>query len=264
MSGEWYPGATKKPLPENATQATIRPTQVIHHVTASTGTVSGTWNYFDCCTNIESHYGVDYGQAYGGLDYAWQAISNRVKADANYKANLRPDGTGALSVETRGGEYGEWTPWEVDWLVAHGIWCHRQFGIPLRVCRTWDDPGFGYHTLFGAPSPWTPVAKTCPGPDRKKQWHSVVFPRIEALDAPKEDDMTEGQAAQLSELYTLLAGNDHFSKLMAAVARIDSQASRIDDIEAKLAELGSGDGGTLTKADLEEALKPFRSLLPGE
>ena len=177
-----YPGATWQPFPENATQPKIRPTQVIHHVTSSTGAISGTWKYFALETvGVESHFGVDY------TDVAWQGIDDETRADANLLANKRPDGTGAISVETRGGEFGTWTNWQIDWLVAHGVWCHEQHGIPLRICRTPDDPGFGYHTLFGAPSAWTPVAKTCPGPHRITQWKTIVFPRIEAKDVPDMD-----------------------------------------------------------------------------
>lgn len=172
-----YPGARWMPFPENATQPGIRPTQVIHHVTASSGPISGTWKYFDLETTVvESHFGVDYDAE------AWQGIDDEIRADANYRANKRPNGTGAISVETRGTEMELWTPAQIDWLVDHGIWCHQNHDIPLRICRTPDDPGYGYHTLFGAPSDWTPVSKTCPGPNRIVQWKEIVFPRIEAED----------------------------------------------------------------------------------
>jgi len=187
-----YPGAVWNPFPENATQTRIRPTQVIHHVTASSGPISGTYKYFAMETiKVESHFGVDHDGT------AWQGIDTDVRADANLEANRRPDGTGAISVETAGTEFGTWTEQQIDWLVAHGVWCHEVLGIPLRICRTPDDPGFGYHTLFGAPSAWTPVSKTCPGPNRIKQWRQIVFPRIEAKDVT---DM------ELSDKFTLSAG----------------------------------------------------------
>src|SRR3546814_11655435 len=40
-----------------------------------------------------------------------------------------------------------WTDAQVEELIELGVWMHQHHGIPLRMCRTHDDPGFGYHRL---------------------------------------------------------------------------------------------------------------------
>jgi energy-converting hydrogenase A subunit M len=54
----------------------------------------------------------------------------------------------------------------------------------------------GYHTLFGAPSQWTPaVGKTCPGTVRIRQWHEQVVPRI--LGTLVQEDLTMADAQDI-------------------------------------------------------------------
>ncbi|MGH3812685.1 MAG: N-acetylmuramoyl-L-alanine amidase [Pseudonocardiaceae bacterium] len=112
-------------------------------------------------------------------DTTWQA-------DANYNAN-----DFAVSIETQGFEAGEWTTAQLDAIKALLTWLHHTHGIPLRRCAAPFDAGVGYHTLFGAPSAWTPVAKSCPGPDRKRQFHQLLEPwmRGGAPTPPPEDDV---------------------------------------------------------------------------
>ena len=95
------------------------------------------------------------------------------EADANYHANPF-----ALSFETQGFEMGIWNDAQLVTIKRTIMWGHKNHGIPLRLPRSWDDAegGWGYHTLFGAPSNWTPVAKSCPGPRRKEQFHDIIVP----------------------------------------------------------------------------------------
>ena len=182
----WYPGATKIELqPESDAQPAIRPTQFIVHSLAAPWTAVQTSRYWRDSTNLESHFGLGYQ---GDLA---QYIGTQTRADANAAANLRPDGTGAVSIETasNAGATDKWTDAQIDKLVALGVWLHHQHGIPLRICRTQSDPGYGYHRLFDA---WNPDSHSCPGDARVRQFRDVVFPRIVARatgTTNEEDDM---------------------------------------------------------------------------
>lgn len=117
------------------------------------------------------------------------------QADANYHAN-----NFALSFETQGFAAGEWTDAQIVTIKRVMLWARGTHGIPLRKVDTWDDPkgGWGHHTLFGAPSHWTPVAKSCPGPERKAQFDRVLVPWMNAQTATltaQGDDMTPDQIA---------------------------------------------------------------------
>ncbi len=94
-------------------------------------------------------------------------------------ANRRPDGTGAVSIETASkvDSSDPWTAQQVEQLILLGVWLHRQHGIPLRICRSWDDPGYGYHRLFPQ---WSDGGTDCPGDARAKQFGDAVFPGIVA------------------------------------------------------------------------------------
>jgi hypothetical protein len=116
-----------------------------------------------------------------------QHVDTERRADANNKANAF-----AISIETEDDgdpDREPWTDaqlWALDRLIR---WCASAHGIPLRVAPTWSSAGIGYHTMFGAPSPWTPVSKTCPGRARKQQWHEVLAPRL--LAVPTTDEETD-------------------------------------------------------------------------
>ncbi|BCM70848.1 hypothetical protein EASAB2608_06182 [Streptomyces sp. EAS-AB2608] len=182
----WYPGATKMELqPESDSQAAIRPTQFIVHSIIAPWTAKRTYEYWRDSTNLESHFGLGYEGDLG------QFIGTETRADANAGANRRPDGTGAVSIETASNTKGTdpWTDAQIEQLIKLGVWLHRHHGIPLRICRTHDDPGFGYHSLF---SQWSTSGTACPGAARIRQFREVVFPGIVARAAgttPEEDDM---------------------------------------------------------------------------
>jgi hypothetical protein len=190
----WNPSATKLELrPESDTQAAIRPTQLIIHSVAAPWTGRRTYEYWRDSTNLESHFYVEYG---GGL---YQFIGTETRADANYNANRRDDGTGAVSIETASNTSGTdaWTPEQMEKLILLGVWLHRTHGIPLRICRAADDPGIGYHRMY---ADWSPSGTNCPGAARVKQFHNTVFPGIVSR-ATEEIDMTPEQAAQLKSVF---------------------------------------------------------------
>lgn len=190
----WYPGATKLELqPESDAQPAIRPTQLIAHSIVGPWTARRTYEYWRDSTNLESHFGIGYTG-----DIA-QYIGTETRADANAAANRRADGTGAISVETASNltATDPWTHEQVEELIKLGVWAHQRHGIPLRLCRSANDPGFGWHNMFDA---WNPSAHSCPGPARIKQFREVVFPGIVARASGQtieEDDV------QLSDKVTV-------------------------------------------------------------
>ncbi|MDX3555274.1 N-acetylmuramoyl-L-alanine amidase [Streptomyces europaeiscabiei] len=181
----WYPGATKYELqPESDSQAAIRPTQFIVHSIIAPWTAKRVYEYWRDSTNLESHFGLGYEGDLG------QFIGTETRADANAGANRRADGTGAVSIETASNLQGSdpWTAAQVEELIRLGVWLHQRHGIPLRICRTHDDPGFGYHSMF---SQWSTSGTACPGKARIEQFREVVFPGIvaRATGQTEEDDM---------------------------------------------------------------------------
>lgn len=183
----WYPGATKYELqPESDQQQAIVPTQFIVHSIAAPWTAKRTYEYWRDSTNLESHFGLGYAGDLG------QFIGTETRADANAAANRRPDGTGAISVETASNLHATdpWTDEQIEELINLGVWAHKhpRHKVPLRICRSADDPGFGWHKQFSA---WNPSAHACPGPARITQFREVVFPGIvaRATGTPEEDDM---------------------------------------------------------------------------
>ncbi|MFJ7176395.1 N-acetylmuramoyl-L-alanine amidase [Streptomyces massasporeus] len=189
----WYPGATKMELqPESDAQPAIRPTQFIVHSIVGPWTARRTYEYWRDSTNLESHFGIGYAG-----DIA-QYIGTETRADANAAANRRADGTGAISVETASNltATDPWTAEQVEELIKAGVWAHQhpRHKIPLRLCRSATDPGFGWHAMHSA---WNPDAHSCPGLARIKQFREVVFPGIVARATGKtteEDDMALADA----------------------------------------------------------------------
>lgn len=186
----WYPGAVKMELqPESDSQAAIRPTQFIVHSIVAPWSARRTYEYWRDSTNLESHFGIDYEGTVG------QYIGTETRADANAGANRRSDGTGAVSAETASNTSATdpWNAKQIEDLIAIGVWLHERHGIPLRICRTHSDPGFGYHSMFRE---WSTSGTACPGAARIRQFREVVFPGIVARakgepapDTSKETDV---------------------------------------------------------------------------
>lgn len=169
--------ATKKLIPPGSNDPRIEARIGILHVDAANA--YDLYDYFkDRSGGIESHGHITKsGKLFQYRDTAYEA-------DANYKANAF-----ALSFETQGYGEGEWTDDQIAMIKRVMLWAAKEHGIPLRKVTSWNDPrgGWGHHTLFGAPGPWTPVAKSCPGPDRKKQFDNVLVPWMR--DANEGDNM---------------------------------------------------------------------------
>ena len=204
-------GGRWKPLPDHGHEPAIKPTTCIAHSIVGSG--AGAWSYFANSTSLES---TNIILKSGAL---WQCMSRREQADANYRAN-----DFAISTETEDDgnpNTDPWTPQQVDTLVWVTLEDIRDFGIPRRVCPDWDAGGAGYHSMFGAPSQWTPATgKTCPGTVRIRQWHEQVIPRIlgtlqEDNDMPLNDDDKKFLASQVDRVHadfvTLLRGETHAS-----------------------------------------------------
>jgi hypothetical protein len=184
----WYPGAVKMELqPESDAQAAIRPTQFIMHSIVAPWTVRRTYEFWRDSSNLESHFAVDYEGAVA------QFIGTETRADANAGANRRPDGTGAVSAETASNTSGSdpWNAKQIEDLIAIGVWLHEEHEIPLRVCRSHTDPGYGYHSMYPQ---WSTSGTACPGKARIEQFKKVVFPGIvaRATGQTEEDDPMAG------------------------------------------------------------------------
>jgi hypothetical protein len=208
------------------------------------------YEYWRDSTNLESHFGLDYDGSLG------QFIGTETRADANYLANLRPDGTGAVSVETASNlkHTDPWTPEQIEALIRLGVWLHQQHGIPLRICRSHDDPGYGYHRLYPE---WSKGGTDCPGDARVTQFKQVVFPGIVARatgQTPEEDDMPtadeiakavwdhgisdrfrpgpDGKPRVIPARYYQEWSDSHYDDLMAAIAKAPAPALTAEQLGA--------------------------------
>lgn len=234
-----YPGARHELIAPGSNDPTITPIGVILHVDA--GNVGDLHNYFNGPSGgIESHFHVPKtGSPFQYRDTAYEA-------DANYHGNsFLKNGKryGFISVETQGLAEGEWNDHQIAEIKKLLLWAHETHGVPLRRCPDWDEAGVGYHTLFGAPGPWTPHAKVCPGPDRVKQFNNVLVPWFAHATAPEEDDMpfTPQQIQDLA----YAANKDYGADLWAAPTGTGTRF--IADTKAGLASL-TGQVAGLTAA----------------
>lgn len=185
-----YPPAHLHLLPEADRQPLIIPTQGILHSVVGDPDPFG---YFAKPEVVaESHLWIDQQPSAAHPSGLEQYVSLHRSADANRRANRRPDGTGAVSVETSDTRHPDsepWSPFQLDAIVALMVWCADPDGlvatflsvtgqviapIPLVRCPTSSAPGWGYHTMWGAPSDWTPVVKTCPGAARIAQFPAML------------------------------------------------------------------------------------------
>jgi hypothetical protein len=165
--------AVKRPLPEGESQPRITPRVVIVH--SMIGSLYGTEAWY-AATEVRSHFGIGGptdGADLDGVIFQWMDTNQR--AVDNLDAN-----DFAISIETSDGgdESRPWSSKQLDALVRLiGTLCDRH-DIPTRMCDRWDGSGLGWHVMFGAPGPWTPVAKTCPGAGRIAQLQNDVFPKL--------------------------------------------------------------------------------------
>lgn len=165
------PFAIDRNIPPGANDPAIIPRVVILHVDA--GNASSLYEYFGARSGgIESHFFVKRN----GLIEQYRSIYR--EADANHLANPF-----AVSIETQGYGEGEWNAAQIEGInrILSWLYVETNGGIPLTKCPTWNGAGVGYHVQFGAPGKWTPVAKSCPGVSRIKQFNDVIVPGLAAL-----------------------------------------------------------------------------------
>jgi N-acetylmuramoyl-L-alanine amidase len=148
-------GGSHKLLPEWNRQPRITPTTIIDH--SIVGSALGAWYYFRDQTGIESHF-IVRGRPSGSADgQIWQLMDTGRQADANLDANAF-----AISIETEDNGDPNNFPWSraqlesLRWLHAKLRAVHPT--IPRRRCPSPRGGGLGYHSMWGSPSPWTPVA----------------------------------------------------------------------------------------------------------
>jgi hypothetical protein len=150
-------------------------TQAILHSAVDAPGRTSLYGFFSSSTNLESHFWI-YND--GTIE---QYIDTSRTADANYHANVR-----AISIETEDDGDPNRRPWTtaqvasikrlLDWICA----THPK--VARRQCPAWDQPGIGWHSMWGAPSHWTPArGKTCPGTIRIPQARNIIA----AIAAPK-------------------------------------------------------------------------------
>lgn len=174
FSGSPHGGAHKL-LPEWNSQPRITPTTIIDH--SIVGSALGAWYYFRDQTGLESHF-IVRGAPSGAQDgRIWQLMDTGRRADANFHANAF-----AISIETEDNGDPDHFPWSPAQLASLR-WLHAKLRavhptIPRRRCLSPAGGGLGHHSMWGSPSPWTPVAgKTCPGrPVRVRQWEQILLP----------------------------------------------------------------------------------------
>ena len=166
-------------IPPPSSDPRIKPRAAVLHVDA--GGASSLFSYFrDRSGGIESHFHITWtGVIEQYRDTDWQA-------DANYHAN-----DFAVSIETQGFGGGTWNKRQMEAIGRLLLWLHETHDIPLQRIPAWDGAGVGYHVQFGSPGPWTPVAKSCPGPNRIKQYNDVLVPWM-AVQSREPVHMTHG------------------------------------------------------------------------
>ena len=173
------PFAVKRLLPENATSARTDPDQVILHTAVDAPGDTSLYGYFARTdVTLESTFFVKND---GTIE---QYMDTTRQADANRYANNR-----AISIETEDDGRPDIKPWSaaqlaalvrlIDWI------CDTHPKVLRRQCPAWDQAGIGYHSMWGSPSEWTPVAgKSCPGAARIPQVPGIISAVKRAAAAP--------------------------------------------------------------------------------
>lgn len=229
----WCPFAKKMELqPESDSQAAITPVQFIVHSLAAPWTIERTYEYWRDSTNLESHFGLGYDGRLG------QYIGTNTRADANAQANSR-----AISLESAANLQNSdpWTDAQINMLVRVMDWAAGEHSIPRRRCRSWTDPGFGYHRLFPE---WSVGGTACPGAARVEQFNEIVLPRVIAGDV-EEDDVA-------------LTTDDINKVASAVVAKLLAGGGVLENEDIR--RLLTADGILKAPPDTDTTANPFWSL----
>lgn len=192
------PFARHELLPENKVQSKITPDQLIFHSAVDAKGETDLYGFFNGKgVNVESNFFV---QMDGDII---QYMDTERRADANYYANRR-----AISIETEDDgkpDITPWTPEQVKSLIRLGVWIVKVHPlIKAEQCNHWDSPGIGWHTMWGAPSNWTPTkGKTCPGRVRIAQMPHII--REIARPRPQPPSFRELLDMKLTDKITIPA-----------------------------------------------------------
>lgn len=206
----WCPFAKKMELqPESDAQAAIVPTQMIIHSVAAPWTIERIYEYWRDSTNLESHFGLGYDGRLG------QYIGTQTRADANAQANVR-----AISLESAANLQNSdpWTDEQIESLIKVMDWAATEHDIPRRKCRSWTDPGFGYHRLYPE---WSLGGTECPGDARVRQFNEIVLPRVIAGDVGDDVALSADDIKKIADaVYTKIIKTDG---VLAAAADADDR-----------------------------------------
>lgn len=171
------PFAKHKLIPPGASDPRITPVGAILHVDA--GGASSLFKFFrDRSGGIESHFHIKWN---GDIE---QYRDTAYEADANHNGNSFSRGgrrVGYISIETQGFGNGWWTKRQLRSIKRLLLWLNATHDFPLVKCSDPYGGGVGYHVMWGAPGAWTPVAKSCPGPNRIKQFNEELVPWMVSL-----------------------------------------------------------------------------------
>lgn len=169
----WYPKAEHKPIKAGDNDPAIIPALAILHVAVSWATTLFSFFKFRS-GGIESHF---YIQKNGTVE---QYRSVLREADANLGANsylVAGERLGAVSIETAGLASGWWNAKQKAAIQDLLLWLNAEHKIPLKPVLiskpSLAQGGVSYHTRFKS---WSPVAKSCPGPNRIEQYRDWLKP----------------------------------------------------------------------------------------
>lgn len=214
------PGVEVRLLPEWKTEPVIQVRGLIFH--SIVGSVQAAWNSFASSSNpLESNFLV------ASNGHIIQIQDTDRQADANGSGNAF---YGSVETEDQGNpNIQPWTPMQLDALVAIARFYHDVHHVPLQAIPAHGGFGYGYHTMFGAPGPWTQVrGKTCPGTVRVQQFHQVLLP---AIVGGNLDDMP-------SEQFFRDLQKEHHDFLHAEQDRlIQDYSKRLADINGNLKDI---------------------------
>lgn len=264
----WYPRAIRKEIPPGSNDPVIVPVGCVLHVAEFEG--DSLHDLFGNMGGVESTWYVRYD---GTVE---QYRSTTREADANLRGNSWTSGGkryGLHSIETEGFEHGEWTGAQIESMKQLLTWDAKTHGWPLQVCPDWNGPGVGYHVMFGAPGPWTSVAKTCPGPDRVEQFDRIIVPWLNAggqeddMPAPKDWDTEDHEAVRAA-----IFGENHYLRYAMISAEYnlgfhlrDTRAwamkngGRLAQILANQQAIMAAQGVEVDEAELAATLAPLLS-----
>ena len=220
------PFAIKKLIAPGSNDPRIPPRLVILHVDA--GNAWSLFKFFKYRSGgIESHFHIrNDGEIEQYRDTDWQA-------DANHLAN-----DFAISIETQGFGFGKWNAKQLASIKRLLLWINEVHpAVELRTPTAWNGTGVGYHIQMGTPGKWTPVSKSCPGPERIKQYNNDIVPWLKA-GAESEDELLTPQDFWTYQI-PIAKGKRAAAQLVLRWARNDAarSLSELRDVRRRLRKL---------------------------